>query len=147
NVTVQATKALTLMEDGTEIRARAMRDSQGAAGDIRVQVGTLTLTGGTDKGIAISASSSGMGRAGNVTVKAAESLTLAGYSRLTSNAHSGGDGGQIFVQAPVLHAMGDEAGIRATTSESGNGGDIRVEVGTLTLRDGATIRTNTLLNT
>jgi large exoprotein involved in heme utilization and adhesion len=147
NVTVQATRALTLKEDGTEIRARAMQDSQGAAGDIDVQVGTLTLTGGTVNGIAISASSSGTGHGGNVTVKATEALRFEGYSRVTSNAHSDGDGGQVVVSAPVMSLMGNGAGFRSQTDGSGAAGNVLVDVGTLTLGGGANIGTSTTIST
>jgi len=140
---------LTLIGDGTEIRARALAGSRGDAGDIRVEAGTLTLTLTEEphNGIAISSSSEGTGRAGNITVEASEAITLAGYSRVTSNAHSGGDGGRIFVKAPVISLMGNFAGIRAQPDESGNAGEIEVQVGTLMLKDGATIGTNTTLPT
>jgi large exoprotein involved in heme utilization and adhesion len=143
NVTVQVTKAITLLGDGTEVRARALEGSQGDAGDIRVQAGTVTLTGGTHNGIAISSSTDGAGRGGNVTVEANEAITLVGYSRLTSNAHSDGAGGRVVVKAPLMSLMGNFAGIRSQADGRGDAGEVEVQVGTLTLSGGATIGTST----
>jgi filamentous hemagglutinin family protein len=133
---------VNLMEEA-QIRAQAAR-AAGKPGDIAVQVGTLTLTGGAN----ISNSNSGPGLGGNVTVTATEAITLAGttptgdnITRISSNAHSSGDAGQIVVKAPQVHLM-EEAGLRAITDgpeKAGKGGDITVQVGTLTLTGGSQI--------
>jgi large exoprotein involved in heme utilization and adhesion len=132
--------------EGAGIRAQTARS--GNAGDIRVEVGTLTLSGGDQiTNIATSTTdTTTTGRAGNVTVIATEAITLAGRrTEIASSTRGSGDGGQIVIKASSL-SVTEGAGIRAQADPvggpiaSGNAGDIRVEVGTLTLsgRDNTT---------
>ena len=125
---------LVSLKDQADIQARAVSVSQGSvprgnAGEIEMQVGTLALSGAAN----ISNSNGGQGKGGSVIIVATEAITLRDMSsRITSNAHSSGHGGQIVVKAPSL-SVTDGAGIRAQADESGNAGDILVQVGMLTL--------------
>jgi large exoprotein involved in heme utilization and adhesion len=91
-----------------------------------------------------------LGHAGNITVIATDSISLSGRGRfvpsgLFADAFKGsGDGGQIFVSAPILD-MGDGGEIFAGTSpaSTGNAGNIKVEVGKLTISGDADIATLT----
>jgi large exoprotein involved in heme utilization and adhesion len=126
------------------------------AGDIEVQVGTLTLSNGggiltSAEGIVPELATGGPGRAGNITVNATDSISIAGRdsdgftSGLFTDAFKGsGDGGQIFVSAPVLDMRDGGEIFAGTSSEStGNAGDIRVEVSKLTMSGDADIATLT----
>jgi filamentous hemagglutinin family protein len=175
-VTVQATEALTLtglnsrltssttgdgdagqivvkapqvcVQEGADIQALTAKNTRGNAGTIRLEVGTLTLTGEHSKTAPyISTETAGTGQGGSITVWAKKAVTLTGpSSRIVSNSNgtSTGDAGRIAVKTPVLCAMGDYAGIRAFAYNGlGKGGDVLVKVGTLMLSDGAIIGSST----
>ena len=143
-----------LTADFGEISSGTMGDGNG--GNIEVRVGTLTVSNGgaifTSVGAEPLFATGGPGRAGTVTVIATDSISLSGHggshfdaSGLFTNAIKGsGDGGQIFVSAPLL-TMGDGGEIFAGTSpaSTGNAGDIRLEVGKLTMTGDAAISTIT----
>src|SRR5262249_48170405 len=130
---------------------RAATTGDGNAGDIEVRVGTLTLNGSaifTDGGGTPSVTG-GSGHAGNITVIATDSISLSvrsrfGPSGLFTNARGGGDAGLILVSAPVLDiGDGGEIASAALPKSTGNAGDIRLEVGKLTISGDADISTST----
>ena len=140
---------LTMADRGT-IDAHTAGD--GNAGNIDVQAGTLTLAGGAQiqagsgvieyqKGGFTPNGTGGPGRGGDVTVNTTESISIAGrdsdgnLSGLFSGTFNKGDAGQVFVSTPLLQIAGGV--ISATTLGDGNGGNIDVEVGRLTLTGGA----------
>ncbi|MDQ3831463.1 MAG: hypothetical protein M3361_19635, partial [Candidatus Tectomicrobia bacterium] len=127
---------------GSEITARA-RSMSGNGGTIELQVGTLTVTDGSD----ISTSTNGTGQAGPLTITAHEAIAIAGRDRnggesilsirTRSQRSSGGEGGRLVIVTPRL-SIGDGGLIRGGTLGEGNGGTIALRVGTLTV-DGGTI--------
>jgi large exoprotein involved in heme utilization and adhesion len=131
----------------------------GNAGNIEIGVGTLTLSNGSR--IIVGAGGSpfdtgGPGRAGNITVHATDSISIAGRAVLPNEGLTGsgltafaargsGDGGQIFVSAPVLNiGDGGEISSAALPASTGNAGDIRLDIGRLTISGDADIATITL---
>jgi large exoprotein involved in heme utilization and adhesion len=118
NLTVVARDTLTLAGASSGLFARAEGGSSGNAGALRVEAGTLTLSGGAQ----ISSSTFGAGQGGTVTVMARDTLTLAGES-----------------------SQGNPSGLFASAERgsSGNAGALRVEAGTLTLSGGAQIGSST----
>jgi large exoprotein involved in heme utilization and adhesion len=136
-----------LTADFGEIGSGTAGDGNG--GEIQVRVGTLTLSNGgaifADAGGFFA--TSGPGRAGNITVIATDSISIAGRdsdgvtSGLFTSAFKGsGDGGQISIAAPVLHISdGGEIFAGASPESIGNAGDIRLEVGRLTMTGDADI--------
>ena len=123
----------------------------GRAGDIVIQVGRLTLTGGAS----IDSFTGGTGSAGTVTVTATDSVTISGQgkfivsdepavfrSRLDSFAAGSGDAGRVTIITPTLSIDG---GTISTTSTLGAGreGDIVIQVGRLILTGGASIDSST----
>jgi hypothetical protein len=137
------------MSDRGAIDAHTAGD--GNAGDVEVQVGTLTLTGGAQiqarsgvaefkEGVFTHSGTGGPGRGGDVTVNATESISIAGGdsdgnpSGLASSTVNKGDAGKVFVSTPLLQIAG--GGIGANTLGDGNAGDIDVEVGQLMLTGG-----------
>ncbi|MEM9275183.1 MAG: S-layer family protein [Cyanobacteria bacterium P01_F01_bin.143] len=95
------------------INANLSEDAIGIGGDLFLQAENLTLSGGSQ----ISASTSGAGNAGSVTISVNETIELIGQSEL---GRSG-----LFANATI---------------SNGNGGDLNVFTDSLILRDGATVQ-------
>jgi filamentous hemagglutinin family protein len=144
-----------LITDGGGLAAPTLSD--GNAGDIEVRVGTLTFSSGgfifTAAGAFVPPGNliGGSGHAGNITVIATDSISIAGYSRegfkgglFTDALKGNGNGGQIFISAPILDmADGGEISSSTFSESTGNAGDIRLEVGRLTISGDADIATIT----
>jgi len=125
----------------------------GAAGDIVVTTGTLTVEGGA----MITSSSFGPGAGGKIQVTATESVTLTGGnlasdvpdSNFVGGNASGlfaqtggilpgaGNGGTVTMTTPILNM--NSGTIATSTSSSGNAGSITLNLGTATLTNNATI--------
>jgi filamentous hemagglutinin family protein len=126
--------------DNSSIISEASEGSNGNAGNVIVNTGSLTATSGGG----ISASTSGDGNGGNVRV-VAKSIALDGT---TPDAQFGsgiasqvtrtgsGQGGDIIVETSSL-TVTNGAVVTAGTSGSGNGGNVRV-VGKTVALDGTT---------
>jgi len=133
------------LSDSSGIFAQTTRD--GRAGDVVVEVAELLVEGGSQidsstsgQGVAPGELASGAG--GNLRIHARERIVLsgrddAGRSRLStfSKAASTGDGGVIAVSTPLLEVR-DGAGIEATTSGAGAGGDVLLDVASLRVSGG-----------
>ena len=112
----------------------------GDGGNIHVNVGHLTLTGGAQ----LSTSSQGSGRGGNVSVMASEALSITGAnSGLFVNANASGDAGQLSISTPLLTMDDGFIQAVAVTGSQGNAGDIDVRVGRLTLSGSAQLSGST----
>jgi large exoprotein involved in heme utilization and adhesion len=115
----------------------------GAAGTIQVDAGQVILTRGSQ----IDSSTQSTGQGGAITVTATESITIHGAdsvgnaSGLFSETFSSGNGGNLTMFTPALTMAGGI--LRAATFGAGKAGDIVVEVGRLTLTEGATIDSST----
>jgi filamentous hemagglutinin family protein len=139
-----------LITNGALIQVQARRG--GNAGDVVVQVGTLTLMDGGR----IDSSTLGAGQGGNVTVHAEGTVTIAGRregergggqgqgqgqgrqaSGIFSDTRGSGDAGRISVSAATLEL--NDGRISAFTFDRGNGGNIDLRVGRLTLTAGSQI--------
>jgi large exoprotein involved in heme utilization and adhesion len=138
--------------------------SEGNGGDIDVQVGQLILKNGGQivtpvggampdgKGGFIIIGADNSGRGGNLTVKATESISISGQSSqgfqsaLTTATQKGrGASGHLFISAPVLDIRDGGVIASASVAEStGNAGDIKLEVGKLTISGDAEISTSTM---
>jgi len=139
----------------------------GRAGDIVVEVGTLTLVGGAQvdsssrfgvargpnglpiigpDGLPIVTPTAGGG--GTVTVTATEAVSITGStsdgtpSGLLSQAESFGAAGRITLTAPTV-SLGAGGVIETRTTGAGRAGDILVQVGHLSLTGGAQIDSST----
>jgi filamentous hemagglutinin family protein len=114
------------MDKGGLIQAITL--GNGNAGAIGVRVGRLTLTGGAQ----ISSSTRSVGRGGQVTVEAADSISIAGQdsvghaSGLFSQATASGDAGSVMVKVGRL-ALTDGGQISTSSSGPGRGGQVTVE--------------------
>ncbi len=143
--------------DGSVI-ATVSAGGGGVGGDVQVDGGIVALTNG---GSIRSAHRPGqdllgnflVGRGGDITVTATESVAMSGASTVRSSTVTAGDGGQILISAPSL-TMDEGASLLSTARfgegpggeiPGGAGGPIDVEVGRLNLMGGATI--NSLVST
>jgi large exoprotein involved in heme utilization and adhesion len=119
------------MDDGL-IGTVTHEEAQGDAGDIAVNADRISLI---DGGL-IASGSFGSGQAGDVTVKATESIQIFGEnleevrSGVSSETEGRGNAGRIFISAPVLSMVGGE--ISANTFGQGTGGNIVLKVEKLT---------------
>ena len=150
NLTVD-TNTLTL-RDGSQIFAGVLENTIGNGGNISVDSNLLTLSEGSQ----ISAITFGEGNAGSLEINVSESIDLSGTQAesrggLFANALvSSGQGGDIFVSTDKL-TLRDGATITASNfsslgaSEPGTGeaGNLRVEVNSVTLSNEARIDTAT----
>jgi filamentous hemagglutinin family protein len=94
----------------------------GSGGSINLQTNSLNLDRSN-----ITASTSGQGSAGNIRIRDAETVSLAGRSTIsTAVAPIGiGRGGDITIQSESLH-LGNRSNITASAGGQGRAGDIRV---------------------
>jgi filamentous hemagglutinin family protein len=121
--------------------------SGGSVGDIRVHAGTVTLTGG---GI-IASLAQGLGKGGNVTVSARESVLIAGQDDEGTPSGIGnfaaGDPGRISLSAPTVTIENDgvvgASSVVVSGFVGGRAGDITVEADRLTLRRGGSLISST----
>src|SRR6266508_3382488 len=127
--------------DDALIRSRPFASGDG--GNVALNVGTLTLTGGAR----IDTSSVGDGRGGQLTVAATDAIAIGGYDRegftsgLFSFARGSGDAGRVAISTPRLTM--DEGLIATPTVSAGRAGDIVIQVGRLILTGGAVIDSST----
>ena len=138
-VDIRLTDTLDMRNAGAVLAATF---GAGRGGDIAVEVGNLILTGGAE----INSTTRGPGPGGNITVTAHNSLSIFGRSSvpflslsgLVTNALEDGPAGRIVVATPTLQM--DDGVIQALTLGRGSAGEIRINVGSLTLTGGAQIR-------
>jgi large exoprotein involved in heme utilization and adhesion len=119
----------------------------GDAGDIRLSGTNLSFTSGSQ--VDASAWKYSRGNGGNVTVNAGGSVSIAGKdsagneSGFFSGTKSVGDGGNISVTTGNL-SIKDGGTISAESSRSGNAGAINIHARNLLSLDSGTIKTNSL---
>ncbi|NMG08842.1 filamentous hemagglutinin N-terminal domain-containing protein [Brasilonema sp. UFV-L1] len=102
--------------------------STGDGGKINITTGSLSLTDGAE----VSASTSGQGNAGNVTINVTGPVTIAGVkdglsSRIRSFVGTGatGNGGNISISSGSF-SLSDRAVLQASTFGQGNAGSVSV---------------------
>ncbi|MFM2063949.1 MAG: hypothetical protein RLZZ507_3620 [Cyanobacteriota bacterium] len=116
----------------------------GTAGSINITSNTLSATNGGQ----ILTTTSGLAKAGNITLNVLENLTLDGdhsgiFANTTSN--SSGDGGSINID-PQTFIITNGAGIGVNSQGSGRGGDILLQAGTLSLDNQGFVSAETASN-
>jgi large exoprotein involved in heme utilization and adhesion len=114
---------------------------KGRGGNITIEAGSITLTGGAG----INSTTNGPGHGGDLLIVAKDAITIAGrgsgsipaLSGLIATTLGAGDAGDIVVSAPLLRI--NDGTLSARTLGDGRAGNIRIDVGTLTLTGGAQI--------
>jgi large exoprotein involved in heme utilization and adhesion len=113
NVTVNASDRISL--DASNIFSTVRSGATGNAGNIELNAGTLSL----NKDSVLTNSTSGFGNAGNITIKVERDASFSGGNEIVRS------GVQSNVESGAI----------------GNGGQIRIETGSLNLNEGAQIQT------
>lgn len=134
------------LNSGSGIFSRAFPGSTADAGNINIETGSLTIG---DRAL-INSSVSGEGNAGNVTVNATDSITLASqgntsgiFSGVDINAvGDGGDGGDVNLAANSV-TLSDGSFVGTASLGQGNAGDISIDSNSLSLTNGSSLNANT----
>jgi filamentous hemagglutinin family protein len=123
----------------------------GAGGDIRIHGDSLTLDGPFTS---VTAVTTGSGNSGLIDL-AVGSLTLVNDAAISASTYGDGRGGNVKIVADTIlldtatFQFGNTPGISASSNPSffgggaGQGGDVTIEAGSLSLRHGMTISTTT----
>jgi filamentous hemagglutinin family protein len=114
----------------------------GNGGDIHITAGSLFVTNGAE----LIAGTAGQGNAGNIIINAREDFSLTNGALLTTTTFGQGNAGNIIINAPA-HVVVDNAPIFSTVGSYledvvavGNGGDIRITTGSLSLTNGGELQ-------
>lgn len=141
-ITLNATEAI--VADNSMITTNVLPNAVGNGGDINITTGSLTLTNGAQ--VTSSTLSRGKGNAGNVTINARDTVSLDGVSGRTRNiSRSGifsrigneavGNGGNINIRTGAL-SITNGAQVSATTGGLGNAGSVTIKASDLVTLDG-----------
>ncbi|MDD4273547.1 MAG: filamentous hemagglutinin N-terminal domain-containing protein [Desulfobacter postgatei] len=109
--------------------------NEGKGGEITINVDSLTLTNQAS----IGSKSWGAGNAGKVTLTACDAISVSEYSGINVSTFrwTSGKGGNILITTPYLSI--DKSWIDGDTLGQGKGGDITINVDSLTLTNQASI--------
>jgi large exoprotein involved in heme utilization and adhesion len=117
--------------------------STGNGGDILITTGSLSITNGA----ALSTRTRGQGDAGNIQIKATDSVSVSGTNLITGDTSAlftltgnnyTGKGGNINIDTKALR-VSDGALLDARTENNGKGGDITVNAGVVEVLNGGQI--------
>jgi filamentous hemagglutinin family protein len=151
SLSVRATESVTLSGldsggRGSTLESLVSLEAIGDAGSLTIETAQLSLNDGAE----ITTSTLGQGNAGNLTVRATESVTLSGLDdngfgsilQTTVSSEAIGDAGSLTIETAQL-SLNDGAEITTSTLGQGNAGAITIETAELTLNDGSGISTST----
>ncbi|MBW4595744.1 MAG: filamentous hemagglutinin N-terminal domain-containing protein [Brasilonema angustatum HA4187-MV1] len=113
----------------------------GNSGDIRITAGSLSMLDRSQ----LSASTFGQGNAGSIIIQARDRVSLDNNARLTANTSAKGNAGSIIIQAGNRVSLDNDAFISSLVTDKGvgNGGDIRISTGSLTIAGAAQLDSST----
>ncbi len=117
----------------------------GNGGDINITAGSLFVTNGAE----VSASTSGQGNAGRITLQAVDTVSLATGSTISSAVETGatGKGGNIDIIGSRTLLVRDGASIAVDSQGTGEAGNMKIQADSLTLDNRASISAETASNT
>jgi filamentous hemagglutinin family protein len=147
-----------VLENGASLNTIIRPGGKGSGGDIDITTGSLSVTGGSQ----LLTGTNGTGDAGNITIKASDSVSFDGvgsnrfgrnvFTRIpvidSSGAYSTveekavGNGGDINITAPSV-TLSSNGQLSVETKGDGVAGNLTIDTGRLTVRDGATISAST----
>jgi filamentous hemagglutinin family protein len=131
------------LSDGSAITTQALQDSSGESGNITITIAeSIELMNGS----AITASTFGQGKAGDVNILARDLKVLEG-SEISSATGGSGKGGNVVIDAPFIEISGFSpvtGGSSFISAESqpgatGSGGNLTINTGSLRIADGAIV--------
>jgi filamentous hemagglutinin family protein len=151
---VSITTESLIMDEGANISAKTQY-GLGQAGNLSINVRTLSLLNGAQIDVSTGnlqqrvPQAQDTGNAGQLTIKAQESVQISGSSGqeggssgLISNVFTQGQGGTIEITSPNV-TIENGGSIQAATITEGHAGNITLNVDTLRLSNGGRIQTNT----
>jgi len=134
--------ALSNSRISTQVRANGVVPTGNGdrLGNIRIETDALRLNNGSQ----ITSSTNGRGRAGNVTVRNAETIALDDGSSLSTEVRRGGRrrGGNVSLDTEVL-SLDDNSRITSSTNGRGRSGNVTVRNAETIELDGSTISAST----
>ncbi|MHC5745455.1 MAG: two-partner secretion domain-containing protein [Nostoc sp.] len=133
DITLNATGEIKVADSGSKILNLVSQDSKGNGGNITIDSGDFSLRNSAQ----LSASTSGVGNAGNVRVSAKNAISLAGNAAILSTVSAGGvgKGGNININATTLSLTDGSQLLTITRGASdtepagrGDAGNVNVKV-------------------
>ncbi|WP_420266835.1 beta strand repeat-containing protein [Candidatus Magnetominusculus dajiuhuensis] len=122
NITIKASDTINI--DG-ESGIYSQTSGQGNAGSISIETNNLSLTNSGE--ISTSSISGGTGKAGDITIKASDTIKLDGESGIYSQTYGKGNAGAINIDTKDLTIAGaSEINTSARSGSSGNAGNITI---------------------
>ena len=129
DVTITATDSVSLDGSSTGIGSQVFENAVGNGGSISITTGTMSASNGAT----LVANTSGLGNVGDVTIRAADSVSLDGMGKDTQVTGIGsqvlpkgvGDGGSIDITTATMSLSGG-ALVLTSTSGEGNGGSLQI---------------------
>ena len=131
------------IEGKTSISSDIFQNGRGEAGDIKINTALLAV----DRGF-ISADVVGEGSGGEITISTADSIAISDKGYISADVFGEGNGGEITISAADSIAISGKGFISADVLEgaTGNGGNLNIETGRLTVNDGSQISAVTFGN-
>ncbi|BAP54942.1 large exoprotein containing haemagglutination activity domain [Thioploca ingrica] len=138
------------LDNEAQINVGTANDS-GQAGQLSLQTNTLEIRNGAQMTVGVGSQNNptGTGKGGQLAITASERVLISGKSAkqpsgLFSNVFSSqGEGGQITVSAPAL-TLENGGTLQTATLLNGKSGHITLQVDTLKLQTGGSIQSNTI---
>ncbi|MBZ8180946.1 two-partner secretion domain-containing protein [Oscillatoria salina] len=132
NVTIDSLQVQ--VESGGEISATTL--SEGNGGSLSIDAEDLVEVTGINS--IVSVSSEGRGKAGELTINS-EIVGVREAGEITASTTNSGDGGNLFINAEELTINGRDSNISASSSGSGNAGDLRLSGSRISLTNEAQV--------
>ena len=153
-LTINASNSLELFGSLTENKLTGLitqTEGSGAAGDLGINTGRLTIRDGAQASTSTYARNRG-GRGGNLTVYAADSIELSGTA-LDGQVKSGlfseveprasGNAGNLTISTPGILIVRDQAQVADRTFGSGNAGNLVIAAKSVIIQGGAQLSAST----
>ncbi len=136
NVNITADNGV-LLNNRSRIYSEVGSTSVGNGGNINIKAPSVSLDNSAS--LITQIQEGGQGRAGDINITT-RTLSVKGGALLFANTFGQGNAGYIQIQAPEsITLSGDTSRISAGTRTSGTGGDLTLDTGKLTVRDGAQV--------
>ncbi|WP_158260517.1 two-partner secretion domain-containing protein [Chlorogloea sp. CCALA 695] len=141
DVIINATESVSLKGSSTGIGSQVFEQAVGNGGKINIITGNLSVTDGAT----LVANTSGQGNGGNINITTGN-LSATDGATLVANTSGQGNAGDVIISATesvALEGSSTVIGSQVFKQAVGNGGQINITTGNLSVTDGATLVTNT----
>ncbi|WP_242055449.1 filamentous hemagglutinin N-terminal domain-containing protein [Scytonema hofmannii] len=124
----------------------ARNDNGNNGGDITINAKTFEATNGlVQTSLSGQAETDGLFKAGDIQLNVTDSVTLKDSSRLISSSFGEGNAGNVTISADGAVSLENVSRIFSTIESTGkgNGGQVNIQAGSLSLKDGSTVGVST----